>query len=155
MADGFFIGIDVTGEKEIANKIAKLPYAVADDGVEEANVYILAKVSQNAPSHRGEPFRWSSDRQRRAAFAKMREQGGPPYRRTQQLRKGWELLGSGRNQIIINEVPYAKWVKDKTQIIGHRLREWTTVDQDIKQNMARILQKFQAGAKKAMKKLGL
>jgi len=146
-----FIGIDIQGADEVAKRLEKLPYAVGDDGTEAANEYVLNKVRAYAPSHKGEKFEWSSEKQRRYVFATQKL----PYNRTQRLRRGWQLLGSGRNQIIVNEVPYAKYVKDEAQIVGHGKREWTKTSDDIKNSMTRILQKFDAGVKKAIKRLGL
>ena len=149
-----FIGIDIVGLEEVLQGLEKLPIEAADNGVESANNYMLEVLKQYARSHRGEPFKWSSPAQRRAAMAKMRAQGGPPYRRTQALRKGWHLLGNGRNQIIVNEIPYAKFVKDPP-IEGHRLREWTSIEEDAKKSMTKLLQRFEEGVRKAIKKLGL
>ena len=149
-----FIGIDIAGDIEIRQKIKDLPAAAADEGVETANVYILDIERAYAPSHKGEPFQWTSDKQRRAAFAKMREQGGPPYSRTQTLRKGWKAVGSGRNQIVVNQVPYAQYVKDPP-IPGHARREWTSISQDVVTHLSKILAKFAEGVRKGIKKVGL
>ena len=152
MAD--FIGIDIAGDIEIRNKIKELPGAAADEGVETANIYILDIERAYAPSHKGEPFQWQSEKQRRAAFAKMREQGGPPYSRTQNLRKGWKTIGSGSNQIVVNEIPYAQYVKDPP-IPGHAQREWTSISQDVVTHLSKILSKFAEGVRKGIKKVGL
>ena len=149
-----FIGIDVAGIKEVRVALGKLPDAVIDTGVETSNKYMLEVEQQYAPSHKGEPFQWTSDKQRRAAFANMRKQGGPPYKRTQRLKKGWKLIGSGRNQILANEVAYAQYVKDPP-IVGHKLREWTSLDQDVAKSTPKLVKKFEEGARKAIKKLGL
>lgn len=36
-----FIGIDITGDKELAAKLARLPLAVQDTAVEETNIYVV------------------------------------------------------------------------------------------------------------------
>lgn len=149
-----FIGIDIVGLDEVLQKMDQLPTEAAGAGVESANSYMLEVLKQYARSHKGEPFKWTSPAQRRAAFAAMRAQGGPPYRRTQALRKGWHLLGKGQNQIIVNEIPYAKFVKDPP-IVGHKLREWTSIEEDVKKSMVKLLQRFDEGVRKAIKKLGL
>lgn len=147
-----FIGIDITGDEELIEQLERLPDAIGDAGVENALRFMLNVEQQNAPSHRGEPFKWTSDKQRRFVFATV----DLPYNRTQKLRRGWKLLGSGRNQILVNEVPYARWVKElASQQIGHMLREWTTVEEDVKDKEPRIVQKFDEGARKAIQKEGL
>ena len=158
-----FIGIDIAGDIEIRNKIKELPGAAADEGVETANVYILDIERAYAPSHKGEPFQWQSEKQRRAAFAKMREQGGPPYSRTQTMRSDWRTVGEGRNQIVVNDgrnqisktgVNYAVYVKDPP-IPGHAQREWTSISQDVVTHLSKILAKFAEGVRKGIRKVGL
>jgi hypothetical protein len=146
------IGIDITGAKELVEKLEKLPANLGDAGVENSNRYMLNVEQQYAPSHRGEPFKWTSDKQRRFVFATVKL----PYTRTQTLRRGWKLLGKGRNQILVNEVPYARFLKSiQDQQVGHFLREWTVVEEDVKDHGPRILQKFDEGVRKAIKKEGL
>lgn len=149
-----FIGVDIAGIKEIQDALKKLPDAVADAGVENANKYMLEVEKKYAPSHRGQPFKWQNAAQRKAAMAAMRKQGGPPYRRTQTLRRGWKLLGNGRNQILVNEVPYARFVKDPP-IPGHAAREWTSLEQDVKKSTPKLVAKFEEGARKAIKRIGI
>ena len=151
MAD--FIGIDIAGDIEIRNKIKELPGAVADEGVEEANRY-LVEYERLYPLSTKKEFIWTSEKQRRAAFDKRREQGGPPYSRTQNLRKGWKTIGSGSNQIVVNEIPYAQYVKDPP-IPGHAQREWTSISQDVVTHLSKILAKFAEGVRKGIKKVGL
>jgi len=149
-----FIGIDISGDEAIKDKLGKLSAEIEDNGVETVNEFILNIERAYAPSHKGEPFLWSSDAQRRAAFAAMRAQGGPPYSRTQELARGWHTIGSGKNQIVVNEVPYAKWVKDPP-IPGHAAREWKSIAEDMKDKAVRITEKFAEGVRKAIQKVGL
>ena len=149
-----FIGIDISGDDALKGKMGKFTEELEGYGVESANDYILNVERQYAPSHKGEPFAWQSDEQRRAAFANMRAQGGPPYSRTQELARGWHTLGSGKNQIVVNEVPYAKFVKDPP-IPGHAQREWKSIAQDMKERAGRILDKFLEGVRKAKNAAGL
>ncbi len=151
------IGIQVDGLDEIQKKLAALPAEAGDQGVMSANAYILNIEKANARlPYSGEPFVWSSDAQRRKVFALLRAQGGPPYKRSQTLSQGWQTLGYGKNQLVINETPYAAFVKDNSsQIVGHRLRGWKTIQQDVIERMGQIIRHFEAGVSKAIKKLGL
>jgi len=152
-----FIGIDISGVPELQAKMAALYPEAADAGVELVNEYMLNVEQENARlPYAGEPFVWSSDKQRRKVMALLREQGGPPYSRSQQLSRGWQLLGYGRNQILVNEVPYAQWVKqESTQIIGMAARGWKTIETDLRERAAQIQRRFEAGVKNAIKDLGL
>lgn len=79
-----------------------------------------------------------------------------PYRRTQNLRRGWERIGDGRNQIVVNQVPYAGYVKDiQSQSRGHMLRGWNVIQNDLRERMEEIVRKFDAGVDKALKRLAL
>jgi len=149
------IGIDLQ-DPGVANKLGKLGNILADEGVEKANEAAIFVVRVYAPSHSGEPFIWSSPAQRRAAFAKMREQGGPPYSRTQTLYEGWETVGSGKTQVVVNRVPYAKFVK-APPIVGHAAREWTSVSEDLdgRSNLRKVVDGFLEGVKRAFGIAGL
>lgn len=153
MAD--FIGIDISGDIEIKQKIAALPDAAADEGVEEANRY-LVEYERLYPLSTKQYFIWTSEKQRRAYFATNGFGHGIPYSRTSTLRWGWETYGHGKTQTVVNRVPYAKYVKDaQYQQIGLKDREWKTTAQDVKERMFKILQNFNKGVREAIKKVGL
>jgi len=158
-----FIGIDIIGEKELVEKLAKLPPAAIDAGIEEANKYLVNVLRSYPPQKSvtrveayGIPF--FSDKQRRFFFAALRDgRIQVPYHRTQALARGWKTIGAGRNQIIANEVPYAYLVMGTS---GEQSRHaakigWQRVVSIIQARMTRILENFDAGVKKAIRKLGL
>ena len=158
MAD--FVGIDVRGEKELAAKLEKLPLAAQDAGVEAANQKIIsiekiyAKYRHVSVKQAGG---WASDKQRKFVMASIRDgRIKIPYRRTQTLARNWKTYGSGRNQIVANETPYAQYVKDLAkQTMGHMLRGWDVIQTDLKNHMRGIVDAFDGGVKKAIRKLGL
>lgn len=161
MADGF-IGIDLrtSGLDKAIKDFDELPDAVIDAGTEAANEYIVDMERAYVPYRHvtvAESGGWKSEKQRRYVMARIREGTIKiPYRRTQNLRRGWKTLGYGRNQIVVNEVPYAGWVKDiATQTQAHMLRGWEVTANDIRNKLGQIVRKFEAGAKKAIKRLGL
>lgn len=150
-----FIGIDISNNKEIAAKLEKIPVEGAGAGVEEANAYIVdfEKIYPSRVQHgEGNPYHWSSDKQRRAFFATDGFGGGIPYTRKQTLRNGWKTLGSGINQMVVNEVPYAQYVKDFKQQIGHMYDGWDIITTDIMERMDQIVRKMEAGISKWLKK---
>lgn len=151
-----FIGIDITGIETLKQRLLKLPREAQDAGVEEANKYLVEKMRAYPPKATpGTPFIWASDRQRKAVMAKLREQGGPPYQRTQELRNGWKTVGSGYQQIIANETPYADYVMGQYQQPGHQARGWQVIGTILQSNARKVLEKFDAGVKKAIRKLKL
>ena len=154
------IGIDISGNKELAAKLDKLPAQAADFGVEYANEYILNMQRTYVPYKHvsvAQAGGWKSDAQRRYVMAKIRSgEISVPYNRTQTLRKGWKLVGKGRGQIVANEVDYAKWVKDiRSQSQGHMLRGWEVIPNELRNKAEQIVRRFEAGVKAGMKKLGL
>lgn len=162
MADGGFVGIDVIGLEELRAKLRTLRPEAADAGVENANKYLLDYERTAQPPYSYVSFKQAyggffSERQRRFVMANIADGGiVVPYRRTQDLRKGWQLLGTGTNQLLVNEVPAAAFTKDEaTQARMMKMRGWTTVQQDVRDRMAEIVRRFEAGAQKAMRKLGL
>ena len=147
-----FIGVDVSGElMVIMERLKKLPREAQDEGVETSNEYIVDMMKEYPPKQKG--FLWSSDKQRKFVMAKMREEGFPG--RSQELRRGWKPIGSGFKQIVVNEVPYAQYVQGDSQIVGHNLHGWHTIEGRIKAKGGKILKKFEEGVKRAIKKLKL
>lgn len=157
-----FIGIDIIGEDVLAEKLKKLPPAVQDAAVDEVSSYLLnilkAYPSKNYITRTtayGKSF--FTDKQRKWFFASLNDGSiNIPYRRTQGLARAWEKLGSGAYTILVNEAQGAKYViGDKTQSRHEMLVGWRTVGQVIKVHTRRIIEKADAGAKKALRKLGL
>lgn len=147
-----FIGIDIQGITTLNERLKKLPKEARDLGTESANEYIVnaMKVQPPKPS---KPFIWSSDKQRRYVMMIINKGG---YRgRTQELKNAWKTEGKGYNQIVVNETPYAQFVQDTNQIVGHKANGWQTVNQVLKTRSKEILNKFDSGVKKALKKLKL
>lgn len=159
-----FIGIDITGIDEIKTKLAKMPAAVADAGVEEANDYLRGVLQKYPPSKyvtrkAAYGFSFFTARQRRWFFWALKNGViEVPYRRTNRLSNAWELLGRGRNQIIVNEAPGAQFVQGHWR--GQQSRHenkvgWKGINVVIEERMKQILNAFTLGAGKALKKLRL
>ena len=149
-----WIGIDITGIETLKQRLARLPKEAKDAAVETADAYLLQKLRTYPPKSGGK-FKWKSDKQRKAVMAKLREQGGPPYQRTQELRTGWKTEGKGFQQIIANEVPYADFVMGDNQQPGFPGRGWKKAGEILANNARRVLDKFEEGVRKAIKKVGL
>ena len=167
MANSDFVGIDISGAPEIAAKLSQLPDEAANAGVESANEYVVevmkayppytyfsrASAYPDAPAGRG----WFSAKQRRYVMAKMASgEFVPPYSRTQALRNDWKTLGYGVNQIVVNENPAAVYAyDDQRQARQMAGAGWKKLGETLRDRASRIVEKFDAGVKKAIKKLGL
>ena len=167
-----FIGIDIVGEDIIAKKLAKLPIEAQNYAVVEANKYIVTIMQEYQPYRhiwRSRAFTnlrfvtptgkvkigYASWKQFQKVHI-MAKEGKFPYSRTQTMRRGWKTVGQGRTQIVANEVNYAGLVMGNSeQDRLHKKMGWKTMDARIKQRMNRIVEKFEAGVKKAIRKVGL
>ena len=159
MADDF---IAVEGADVLADKLGKLSPEVQDAAINEINPY-LVNVFKTYPAYRHIKFKdaygnWFSDAQRKYVMARIREgtiRPGQPHR-TQRMAKGWKILGEGRNSLIVNEVPYAAHLMSDTQQARMPAKiGWKQLQAIITERMARIYEKAEVGAKKAIKRLGL
>jgi hypothetical protein len=155
-----FVGINISGEKFIIERLRLLPEQAQDMGVEAANEKIVNIERKYTPYKYvsvKQSGGWKSEKQRRYVMAAIRDgRIKIPYRRTQTMARGWKTYGSGKNQIVANEVPYAPYVKDIAgQTRGHMLRGWDVVQDDIKNHQPQIVKAFESGVNKAIRKLGL
>jgi hypothetical protein len=146
------IGIDIQGIATIQNRLSKLPKEAKDMGVESANEYIVNMMREEPPVPH-DKFLWSSDAQRAAVMIKIK-QGGYTGR-THQLKNAWTTVGDGYKQMVVNETPYADYVQGDNQIVGHNVHGWHTTAGRLKAKGAEILRRFDAGVKRALKKLNL
>lgn len=157
-----FIGIDITGEDEIARKLKGLPPAAQDAAVDEMSKYLLNVLRLYPPQKyvsRKDAYGVSffSDKQRRWFFAALKSgELSIPYKRSYNLRDNWKQLGRGASSIIVNETSYAKYVMgDKEQSRHEQKVGWKKLGDIVKERMGRVLEKADAGIKRAIKKSGL
>lgn len=146
------IFISISGFETIYQRLMKLPREAQDMGVEEANEYMVNMMRVYPPKSRA-PFVWSSDKQRRFVMAKIRS--GEWTGRTQALANSWKTVGKGYHQTVESDSAYASYVQDRYQIVGHKSNGWQTINQLLNTNGKKILAKFDAGVKRAIKKLKL
>lgn len=153
--------LEVQGIKELQAALKKLPDAVADAGTDEANKYFV-NILRAYPPKRHVTYReayggWKSDKQRCYVMGAIRRgEIKIPRARTQTLSKGWDIAGSGRRSFIFNETPYAGLVMgDGEQVRMMTLIGWRTVGDTLEGRKATVVEKFNVGVKKAIKRLGL
>jgi hypothetical protein len=161
------IGIDVQGIPEIQQNLGQL-YPLAEDQISDDVLGVLLNIEQaNAPysyvsratayGDMGFGPGWFSDRQRRWFFAALsRGEINIPYRRTQALSQAWQIIGSGKTAMLVNDSPGVEYVKgDGTQARQIKLEGWTTLGQDIRSHWDRIMSTANAALNKTITKLGL
>lgn len=160
MSDSF-IGFDILGIPELKKFLDTLPDELIAEINEDALEY-LQNVMRNYPPYQYVSRRraypevggWFSDKQRRYVMAKIRSGEITPGQpnRTQRLANGWQVLGSGSNAILVNEVPYGQFVQgDGTQARQPALVGWRTVNNLAQASTPRIEKIAEGLAKRRLK----
>jgi hypothetical protein len=164
MANNEFLGIDIEGAEEIKAKIAKLPPAAADAGVDAVAQYFLSVLRLNAPQRyvtRKDAYgvTFFTAKQRKWFFWALRSNKiQVPYVRTQGHSRGWKAIGSGAKQIIANEAPGITFVRGKYP--GEQSRHenkvgWVPMVDEVKNRMSTAMDRFSGAVARTIKKLGL
>lgn len=154
------IGVDVSGLRAVVDALQRYPREAMDAGADAASAYLL-NVLRTYPPYRyvsvAQAGGWRSERQRRYVMAAIRDgRITVPYRRTQRLRRGWQVVGSGTDTIIVNETPYAGYVMgDMEQTLGHMLRGWDILSTILRDREAQIERRYDAAARKVARRMGL
>lgn len=97
------------------------------------------RVEPSPPSY---PYRWASERQRRAFFATNGFGRGIPTKRTGALLRGWdariEPTPDGAQAVIDNNTPYTRFVQGEQQQPGHIATGWVAADDVIIEESIRL-----------------
>lgn len=133
----FDIITDTKNITRLANKFSKYGPVAMQAGIQAVTEYLNSNVLQEMypPETTGQPFEWTSDRQRRAYFASDGFGSGIPYNRSYELMMQSEFVvdqssfqGTPYSSISFqSEAPYAKFVIGPDAIIGHLKRGWKPV----------------------------
>jgi hypothetical protein len=155
-----FVGISISGDQRVISKLSQLYPEYADAGTENANEYMVNSLRIYPPYSYvsvEQSGGWRSEKQRRFVMAAIRDgRIQIPYRRTQRFAQGWHTLGSGANQIVVNETEYGPFlVDDVLQSLGSNMRGWERLGGFIAGRIEEIIRRFEAGGRNAIKRLGL
>ncbi len=148
MADKW-LEVKVRNLDKVKQYISTLPRNIRGQATEAAAKYLIGndrrglKNYPNRVQHGADnPYQWQSERQRRAYFATNGFGAGIPYSRTDTLKNGWEVVNKGVSAKIVNDVPYASFVMDEFQQVGHKADGWRLVAQIISSNIAGMYQQI-------------
>lgn len=144
------IAVDTAKMNRLKDKFAKYPPYAINAGLNAINNYFNEtpfKQSMYPPSQSGQPFMWSSEKQRKFVFANI----DLPSIRTFNLAIQGKFTVNTRHFMIeyTNASGYAKYVIHPSyQIIGHRMRGWTPINTFIvtRVNRAPIVRMFKDAA---------
>lgn len=161
MADDF-IGLEVAGVEELRTLLAKVPDAVGGEAVDEVNKYLVNVLKQYPPykhvKYKDAYGGWKSEKQRRYVMARISEGTITPgyANRSQEFSRGWKTVDKGINSLIVNEVPYGRYLMgDTTQARMMGMIGWDRITFIIRERMPEIIKKAVAGVKKGLAKLGI
>jgi hypothetical protein len=155
------ISVEIESEKftQLKNKFEKYgPYALKG-GLKRSSTYMNTdgfKTGMYPPDKNGQPFMWSSEKQRRFVFANV----SLPHKRTMGLARSGKFTVNEDAYWIgySNSLPWWIYVLHPSyQIIGHRMRNWPTINKFVvdstRHGNNRILQEFKSGAIDAWKEM--
>ncbi len=167
------IKIEILNYKEIEAKLNKLPIEAADMCAGEVQDYLLnvMKTDQPSPNYVSRASAYPGDKitlksgREVVGFQSLRQYyyvlylyatGKIPYRRTQELSRGWHIVNRGLLGYLVNYTKGASYVVgERNQANQPRMVGWKKASQQIEDRMAKINKIIDGAAKKAIKKLGL
>lgn len=153
----FDVRIDNQQVSKLKMKLEKYPPFAIEQGLENVNQFLNSdpfKQSMYPESKSGDPFVWSSEKQRRAFFASDGFGRGIPTKRTYELANsgGFTVEKKFQSLYIVyqNTAPYFKWVQGQfSQIIGHIIRGWKPANRFVVDANPIIMERFRDGIRKA------
>lgn len=158
--DNSFIAIDPIDLARITKLVEDFPPLTADYIGDSLAPYLVNIMRAYPPykyvsRKKAYGVTFFSDKQRKWFFAALRSgELQIPYQRTQTLRDGWQVLGSGKNSLVVNETPYAYLVQGdrRTQQSRHpRAIGWRSIDEVVEKHKKKIIGKINAAIKKGLK----
>lgn len=136
------ISYKVRGMEKVQEFLKALPHGSMKVAIAAMTEYLLGDSTHglryNPPRKThgaGNPYRWQSEKQRRAFFATGGFGRGIPSRRTGQLSGGWQASVDPYRKTVFNRVPYAKYVQGNAQQTGHAVDGWRKVAKIISDNI--------------------
>jgi hypothetical protein len=145
----------------IVARLAKLPDAVADAGVEAGNKFLLPKLqkppAQNYVTRQAAyGVTFFTAKQRRWFFASLKDGNiNVPYKRTGGMMANWRMEGTGRLSFLANDAPGVDFVVGEGQSRHEAAVGWKKVSQTLKAQTSGIMHAFASAISKAIRKVGL
>lgn len=145
---------DLQQISKLKEKFEKYPPFAIESGLNASAEYLNTpdvKRSIYPPSQSGQPFMWSSDKQRRFVFANINL---PSVRTNNLADSGQFKVDHSRSSLYVyyeNTANYAKWVIGSfTQIIGHITRGWKPVNVTVTERFrSEVVSRFKEAALRA------
>jgi len=140
------IRFSIRGLKEVKEFMASLPRGVKIVAMRAFSTYIIGderhglKHEPAQVTHGpGNPFKWTSDRQRRAFFATDGFGGGIPTTRTHEGVNSWTMTEKDSNWSSVKIEGGNQFVQGDWQQRGHKADGWKTYVEVLASNMAGAL----------------
>lgn len=124
--------IDETGLSSVLSRIKSLPDETKNEVIADVNEYALELLStypERVEHGASNPYKWQTEKQRRAYFATNGFGAGIPYNRTGDLGNSWSANRTGDVVTFTNSAPYAGYVMGDRIQRGHIADGWRTIKQ--------------------------
>jgi hypothetical protein len=136
------ISIKMRGAEELNAFFKSLPRGTMKEAISAFTTYIIGDEHHGlryypprVHHNKNNPYKWQTEKQRRAYFASNGFGGGIPSTRTDKLRNGWTASKDPYRKTIFNELPYAKYVMGGRPQKGHKADGWRTVRRVLRDNI--------------------
>lgn len=156
------IRVTVRNLEEVTKKLRDLPQGTKKTAIPAFGEYLIGDTRhglRHYPPRRqhGEenPYKWQSEKQRRAYFATDGFGGGIPYKRTDKLSQGWALNGLPYRPVITNPEPHAPYVMGDALQRGHKADGWRHFMTVISDNLKGAMKAAEDAVKRYLKTKGL
>ncbi len=154
----------VSGLDAIKEFIKELPRGSKIEAMRAAAIYLIGDANRglkhNPPRREhGEnnPYRWTSEKQRKAFFATDGFGGGIPYARTGDLSSAWNYQETNSDWTrvdLINDAPHFQYVQGEDIQIGHKVDGWRYYLDVISTNITGAIRSAQQAVDRFIKSKG-
>ena len=139
------IKFDVRGVEELQAFLKSVPRGTIRAALDAMTTYIIGNDQRGLKHYpvrvahdKDNPYKWQSEKQRRAYFATGGFGKGIPYKRTGGLKDGWQghPTNNGYRMSIVNKSPYAEYVQGDKQQRGHAADKWRKIGAIVQTNLS-------------------
>ena len=132
--------------KRVQDYLKSLPRGVKIAAMRAIAEYIIGDESRGLKHYpmrvehdENNPYKWQSEKQRKAYFATNGFGAGIPYQRTDNLKNSWSYKEANSNWTMVkieNSAPYAGFVQGNQIQRGHIADKWRKFADVVKSNLA-------------------
>ena len=152
------------GIEQVVEYVKSLPRGMKIEAMRAAAEYFIGDDNHGlkhypARVNHGEdnPYKWTSEKQRKKVMAMLREDNNLPYQRTNELSDGWTYTETNSDWTrvnIENTTEYGQYVMGDSLQIGHKADGWRYYLDVIKTNISGAIRAAQQAVDRLIKSKG-